>query len=431
MKKLLSSILSAALILTAVCSMFTASVYAAEPVNLMPDVSGVWSGAEFVTVNEDGSWTITGNVNASLATPVTLSYNEYTHIQQTTSGGSVGIALLDRDPAGVYGDNWINLYSNWVGPNFYPAEGYTGNDSIQGVFNYCTTNLGWGNTGLYTIVEVAFELPEGEDQATINELYLNDGLLNYQLGDAELPADFTYDSTLDLAVKDADAWTPIPVSGSLANARVDDAGNLVLDNTAGFWPNTFIDFDPTYTIDANKDAYVKVDFSVKAGCATTLYLYFGEADCNNFDNGAYGMIGTADMGGGNYTGYVKLSDIMAQAIADGAPCFDADGNIVLTGVKLFAVYNNAENAGMEAVVTVRDLTLMYTAAKEPVVDEPDPYVPGDMTGDGILNMMDALLLYSGFSAGTLTEDQMATVADYNGDGTVNMFDPLLLYSSLS
>lgn len=425
MKKLLSSILSAALILTAVCSMFTASVYAAEPVNLMPDISGVWSGAEFVTVNDDGSWTITGPVNASLETPVTLSYNEYTHVQQTTSGGSVGITLLDRDPQGVYQDHWINLYGQWAGPSFYPAEGYTGNDSIQGVYNWCTTNAGWLNTGLYTIVEVAFELAPGETQATINELFLNDGLLTYQLGDAELPADFEYTDTLDLAVKDAEAWTPIPVSGSLAEVEVVD-GTLVLNNTAGSWPNTFIDFDPTYTIDVTKDAYVKVDFSVKASCATTLYLYFGEADCNNFDNGAYGMIGTADMGGGHYTGYVKLSDIMAQAIADDAPCFDANGNIVLTGVKLFAVSNGGAN---EAVVTIRDLTLMYTAA-EPAADV-EPFVAGDMTGDGILNMMDALLLYSGLSAGTLTDEQMATVADYNGDGTVNMFDPLQLYSSIA
>ena len=424
MKKLLSSILCAALILTAVCSMFTASVYAAEPVNLL-DATGIWSGAENVTVNADGSWTITGPVNASLTTPVTLSYNEYTHVYQDIAEGAVSITLLDRDPAGVYQDHWINLYGQWAGPNFYPAEGYTNNDSIQGVYNWCTTNAGWLNTGLYTIVDVAFELDANEDQAIVNALYLNDGLLNYQLGDAELPADFTYDSTLDLAVKDADAWTPIPVSGSLANVRV-DGDNLVLDNTAGYWPNTFIDFDPTYTIDATKDAYVKVDFSVKASCATTLYLYFGEADCNNFDNGAYGMIGTADMGGGNYTGYVKLSDIMAQAITDGAPCFDADGNIVLTGVKLFAVSNSGAN---DAVLTIRDLTLMYTAPAP--VDEPDPFVPGDMTGDGALNMMDALLLYSGFANGTLTADQIATVADYNQDGSVNMFDSLLLYSSLA
>ena len=102
---------------------------------------------------------------------------------------------------------------------------------------------------------------------------------------------------------------------------------------------------------------------------------------------------------------------------------------MLTGIKLFATYNNDQNAGKEAVVTVRDLTLMYTAAEE--VPPTPVFVRGDMTGDGVLNMMDALLLYSGFSAGTLTEDQIATVADFNNDGQVNMFDPLLLYSSIA
>ena len=69
----------------------------------------------------------------------------------------------------------------------------------------------------------------------------------------------------------------------------------------------------------------------------------------------------------------------------------------------------------------------YTMRIEPLFDMT---TAGDLTGDGIVNMMDALLLYSGVSSGTLTAEQEA-VADYNGDGTIDMMDALLVYAAVS
>ena len=44
-----------------------------------------------------------------------------------------------------------------------------------------------------------------------------------------------------------------------------------------------------------------------------------------------------------------------------------------------------------------------------------PLLPGDVNGDGIVNILDLTLVAQGFGTGDLT-------ADVNGDGVVNVFD---------
>ena len=130
-------------------------------------------GNENVTVNADGSWTITGYM--ALAPRFTFNYAEYQYIAQwVESTKGVKIKFLDRDPlfddgceqdwngdGNGYGQNEFYLYAQWVGPDAYPAGTYKETNGIKGVFDWCTANAGWGNTGSATARAIYIYPEEG------------------------------------------------------------------------------------------------------------------------------------------------------------------------------------------------------------------------------------------------------------------------------
>ena len=130
--------------------------------------SYIVEGAENVTVNSDGSWTVTGNI--TLLPNVTFDYDVFAWLAQTlTADAEVSITVLDMDPNGLYGTNWITLYSLWGDSNAYPAGIHDRIDSIKDVYDFNVEYSGWGNTGTATFRAIYIE-PVGT--VTLNTLEL-------------------------------------------------------------------------------------------------------------------------------------------------------------------------------------------------------------------------------------------------------------------
>ncbi len=425
MKKALSIVLSVAMLMTVAFSAFVMPASAEEAHTLeMMNEAWIAEGRENVTVNEDGTWTVTGNIGIAPDPAPTLDYTVYYNIIQKFDvvGGGVKVTVLDRDPNGAYEDHWINLYGQWEGPELFPEGSHDRTDSIQGVFNWCINNLGWGNTNnLFTVRGIYIE-PEAGATVTLKSLAFNDRIYDYQIG-SETPT-FEYDNQTLIAPKDADIWEQIPAMGSMVHITFDTL-KLVLGNTAASYPCVYLDYLNPYVI--NEESMIYADFSVAAGAKTTVYLFFGQADCNNFDNGAYGVVHYekgVEVTAGNYKGYVNIADILPTDEAARAACYNADGDLTITGIKIFATSEEGKGA-LDPAVTIRNLDLLTKAEAN------DDVLVGDMNGDGGLNAFDALLLYAGINgARDLTEEQLAA-ADYTGDGTLNMMDALLLYKFVS
>ncbi len=433
MKKVLSLVLSVAMLMTVACSMFVVPASAEVPNTYkLLDEAYIAEGADYITINEDGTWTITGPI--ALAPYLTFDYTVHTNIiQQFTSTAGVSITILDRDPlandgaddpngdGNGYGDHWINLFGNWEGPDYYPAGEVNRTDSIKGVYDWNVPNAGWGNTG-YATVRAIYITPADGGTVTMTALDLNNGIYDYVLGNEV--AQYEHSDVIDLAVKDADAWSVIPVSGSRVTTTV-DGDNLIFGNTAGAWPSAFIDFETPYVVDAQTEIYA--DFSVAKNAKTTIYLFFKDATCNEFDNGAYAVLHSelgAEVSAGNYKGYVTLGDIVPSTEL----CCDENGNFILTGIKIFATTADGTATPVDPAVTIRALDVLYTAATEP---EPDPVIVGDYDGNGTVNMRDIMQFYRAFSAGTaMTEDQIAA-CDYDGNGSINMRDVMNIYRGFS
>jgi len=423
MKKALSIVLSVAMLLTVAFASF-AVVASAEEVHTYELLNPNWiaEGAENVTVNADGTWTITGNIGLAPDPALTLDYTVYYNIIQKFEvvGGGVAITLLDRDPNGVYEDHWINLYGQWVGGNLYPEGVHDRTDSIKGVFDWCINNAGWGNTdNLFTVRGVYIE-PESGATVTMESLALNDGIYDYLLG-SETPT-YEYDTTTALAPKDADVWEQIPTNGSTVNITY-DSEKLVLGNTAGAWPSVFLEYANPIVV--NEESMIYADFSVVKGAKTTVYLFFGQSTPTEFDAGAYGIVHYekgAEVSAGNYKGYVNVMDLLPTAEAERAACYNADGDLTITGIKIFAT-SEGEGA-LDPAVTIRSMDVLTKAPADDVLY-------GDMDGNGQLNTMDALLLYGGVGGGRQLTEVQAAAADYTGDGAVNMMDALMLYKFVS
>ena len=427
MKKALSIVLSVAMLMTAMFIVPT-SAELPDEVNFL-DSAMIAEGAENVTVNEDGSWTITGTV--ALAPHVTFDYTVHQFITlDMTTDTPLKITILDRDPLAEddnpddngYGEHWIGLYDNWEGPSHFPVGDYNATNSIQGIYNWNVQYSGWGNAGYATARAIYLEFDGGVGEATIRKFNLNNGNVT-NLFDAE--PEFETTETFDLAVKDVDMWEQIPVSGSRVNVVADEeAGTLTLGNTAGAYPSVYIDF-PESIIMEPETAMIYADFKVMKDAKTTMYLFFGDCDANNFDSGAYAVIhqqysdAANEIGAASYKGYISIADILPTDPDALAACYDENGNLKLNSIKMYAT--STVDGAVDPALVINSLDLLYNEA----VVEPD-FILGDVNEDGEVDMRDAFSVYNAASSGNVS-DNVAAYADMNEDGEIDMRDAFAVY----
>ncbi len=422
MKKALSIVLSVAMLMTALAAMFVTPVSAAgltDPIIELMNPDYIVEGAENVTVNADGTWTITGPF--AMRCDINYDVNVVQNIKQNlTTNTPVKITVYDQPY-----DKWLGLYDNWIGDSHYPVGTYNDNNGMYGIYNWNVDKAGWDSsvfTNGANVSAIYFEFDGTEGiEMTLKDLYLNDGTLKPDIIDFG-PAEFEYDTTYDLTFKTAsDMWSPIPVFGSRPIVNVTDDA-LTIGNTAANYPSAYIDFDEPVVI--NEEAMVHCDFDVHDKSKTTIYLFFGEATCNEFDNGAYGVVHNAlgaEIGYGKYSGYISVKDFLPTDPDALAACYNADGELVVTGIKIFAT--SATEAAVDPAITLRTLELCYTEAEDVLL--------GDWDGNGTTNMRDIMQMYKAVSEGNEMTDAQFACADYDGNGTVNMRDVMKIYQIVS
>ncbi|MGN0172342.1 MAG: dockerin type I repeat-containing protein [Acutalibacteraceae bacterium] len=465
-KSVLSIVLAVAMVLTMAFSAIGAQASADGIGYDFLQETYIAEGRDNVTINSDGSWTVTGNFALSIG--LTYEFNVYKYLfQNFTSDVEYKVTILDRDPNGVYEDHWIGLYDNWVGPQYFPVGTYKDVNGVDGIYNWNK----WGDNGKATITAIYVEL-NGTGTLTMKELRLSDNTAPTTTP-TTLPTK-TWDSSFNLVPADPSVWSSMDASGSQATVTVDGSA-VKFGNTAGNWPSAITTYEPVVLV-SQDDAAIKYNFTASGN--TNIILFFGTSTPDSYyDNEYYSLnadIADVNPGtdiSGHYEGYLYLKDL---ALPDGV--YDELGNVKLTGIKIFAV-----GAASDNVVTVDELSLLYnegtivttveettttteettttteettttteettttteettttteetttTTEETTTTTLPDPQMVGDLDGDGELSIADSQLLYR-YASGviTLTDAQMIVAADLNQDGVVNMIDSFILYLLVS
>ncbi|MBQ7670054.1 MAG: dockerin type I repeat-containing protein [Clostridia bacterium] len=450
-KHLVAVMAALALLMTAIFSVVGTVSVAENAFELdFLDETTIAEGSENVTVNGDGSWSVTGNF--ALAPNLEFDYTKTVNIvQKFTSDVPVKITLLDRDPDGVYGDHWIGLYDNFVGPEYYPAGSYDRTDNLSGIWTWNVKNSGWKNSGKATVRAIYVEF-QGNPTATFNDLRLYTPATTTTTPapttttTAPTQPRYTWENTASLIPLDTSKWSNIPVGGS--DIIVTTSGNsLIFGNTAGNWPSAYTIYDKKFVVTQAKTA---IEYDFVATGETNIYLFFGDSIPveGSWQNDQFYSLTGGDVSG-TRSGTIYLEDINLPAGA-----FDENGNVVISSIKIFAIGGASNN-----LVQVNKLNLLYdtveiatTTTEAPTTTEPAttttepttatteapttttnpaPVMSGDMDGNGVLNMADASTFYMAVSGRARLTDAQAAVADINNDGLINMMDALILYLQVS
>ncbi|MGN0171898.1 MAG: cohesin domain-containing protein [Acutalibacteraceae bacterium] len=131
----------------------------------------ITSGRENVTINADGTWTVTGPVQ--LTPNVAYDYNELPYLSQSFSCGVPYKIVINDTP----NNHEIGLYANWFGPDYFPAGTYISTfsgsaDSMKGVYDWNIAHGGWANTnGKANITTIDITL-DGNGSLKISSLAL-------------------------------------------------------------------------------------------------------------------------------------------------------------------------------------------------------------------------------------------------------------------
>ena len=102
-------------------------------------------------------------------------------------------------------------------------------------------------------------------------------------------------------------------------------------------------------------------------------------------------------------------------------------NVPTDSVSIFYYYcvvtNTDDSATVNKTASVASNTVKVTVTDTPVTT----ILPGDVSGDGAVNMTDVLMIYQHFRGMIILDEDQLQTADVNGDGLVNMQDVLLVY----
>ncbi len=422
MKKALSIVLSVAMLMTCIFTMFVVPASAEDGIIELMDESYIVEGAENVTINDDGSWTIVGKIG--LAVGIEYDYKVYGKIMQdfdSTDGAM--IAIYDDKTTAGGNPVYINLYGQWAGPDYYPAGAYCSNDGMDGVYNWCSANAGWVVENNIAKVTSVYIEPAAGGTMTLYNLYLNDGTLK--------PAEVhlfpennwedlweNFNNYIFCTEADPSEWIPTDPANS-GNSDIivstDEYGVLQLGNTNGGWPSASLELNKK--VDYYTSA-IDLDLTVLNGARTTLYVFFGDATPTDFEGEgkAYGTILADDLAG-HYFGTVMLSDILPED----SDVIDENGMVNVSYIKLYG----SSDAPLNPAVTVNWLDLCFYE------ENPAPADLGDIDLDDDVDTYDALLcMNSALGTITLTEEEYDR-ADYDRDYEVTLFDALCIFAEAS
>jgi len=401
--------LSVVMLITATTTTVSATPLT-DPIIELMDPDYIVEGNDNVTVNDDGTWTVKGNF--ALRCDINYDLDVVSNIRQNfTTNTPVKITIYDQPI-----DKWIGLYDNWVGPSHFPVGTYNANNGIKSV--YAWNEWDYADGADVTSIYFEFDGATADTEMTLYDFYLN-GIRKavvYDFGAAE----YGYNTTVDLSFKENTAvWSSLPIAESRPVVNVVD-DTMIIGNTAAKWPSIYYDFESPYVID--EQSMIHLDLDVEYLAKTTVYVYFGKATCNNSDNGAYGVVHSeidTEIGHGSYKGYISVEDILPTDEKSLAACYDENGRLTLSGIKIFAT--SATEAVVDPAIIIRTLDLCRNE------DSPG----GDFDSNGHVNMRDILSIYKIIAEGGDMTDTQFKAADFDGDGVVNMRDVMKWYIVVS
>jgi len=391
-KSLLSVVLCVALLLTAMGTMLAMPASALSGVDYMTGevtLNEASTAAGATAAVKDGVFTFTASAagqEAALVVSTPANLNSYPLLDiEITSTGAFDLCFNDSN-----NNKWIGGASDYC-TTF--NEGATDYEKIPAGTYSTTLNL----TGAYTwngdplpanaeIVQVIF-IAEEATTITVTKCQITDGIIDVDLNSRGDVSGLTWDKTVNLI---EGAWTDCPApnaddpQSSVTVTKTDDG--VVFGNTNGMWPAAAYTFDEPIVV--NDSAALELDFTVTAGSATTIYVFFGPSTPSSFGDGAYLWVAvpsdimTTDLGPGNYKGVIFLEDTLKKTIGNLDAidkCKDENGNYVITGVKVFGTNNNGKT---ENAVTMRKFNLLSLADDVP---PPETTAPTTGTTKPVLN----------------------------------------------
>jgi hypothetical protein len=148
---------------------------------------------------------------------------------------------------------------------------------------------------------------------------------------------------------------------------------------------------------------------------------------NNFD---YLDLSIASMGEEMIVAYSQQSTNMSGDIY--ATRLDADGNATWMGGEVEVT--NSGNSKSDMMVgkgqdclfiawTENGNVYAHSLREDGILGSPDSFVPGDMNGDGTINVLDIIEII-----GFIMDNQYVQAGDYNGDGELNVVDIVSIVS---
>ncbi len=352
-KTLLSVVLCLAVMLTSIGGLFAVPVFAANETNLLDE------GNTFTDVG-----TATHTLENGVLTVTAAAAGDYVEIATTN-----GALIADQCYIGVSITSDVLFEvemrdTKWCKVGFASDNpwAFAGNDSTAGInpgtYNDVMFDLsggynwnGWDkNVPLMSVRVIA----KAAGTITVNWLVQSDNMNLVDITTANYAGIDGLTEEYNLIGGFAEDWTSSDAQGSSAVVEYDDAGALTVSSTAGAWPAACYDFETPIVVPA--DSVIAADYTVYQ--TSRVAIFFGESDINNYDSGEYVDIGPStaatDLATSQYKGYQLLSDIIP------AESIDADGNVTINSVKIWAI-------GTGKCVKVNELKVLYAAEQEPVI----------------------------------------------------------------
>ena len=148
---------------------------------------------------------------------------------------------------------------------------------------------------------------------------------------------------------------------------------------------------------------------------------------NNFD---YLDLSIVSMGEEMIVAYIQQSTNMSGDIY--ATRLDADGNATWMGGEVEVTNSGSSKSDMMVAKGQGCLFIAWTEngnvyahslREDGILGSPDSFVPGDMNGDGTINVLDIIEII-----GFIMDNQYVQEGDYNGDGELNVVDIVTIVS---
>ncbi len=335
--------------------------------------------------------------------------NEYPYIQLSISStAKFDVAFYDKNNVKwmfAAGDFCYN-FGEYLSPsNPIPAGEYNVEFSPAGAYTWTGAPLP-ANAAICSFTFIAKEA----GTITVTKCAVTDGMENFDLNTRGDQSQQPWANRVNLIAGDytnAPAPDPRDPRSNITVTKNAD-GSIAYGNTAALWPAASYTFDEPIVVDSS--AALDLDFAVSPGCTTTIYVYFGPSTPASFGDEAYIWIANpedilvADLGKGHYKGVLFLEDTIKKTIGslDAVnKCYDANGNFVVTGVKIFAT----SNAVTSNAVTFRKFDLVSLEGNDPLppsTESPTTPTTPQPIPEG--------LVYT-------VSDAAVTVTDYNGTAT--------------